>query len=64
VHQEVGFLTGAPELCPTGTPDEIIERLNKSIALGVTSFVISFGRHATADSLALFAKEVIPAFRS
>jgi F420-dependent oxidoreductase-like protein len=64
VHQEVGFLTGAPELCPTGTPDEIIERVKKSLALGITSFVISFGRHVTADSLRLFAKEVLPAFRS
>jgi F420-dependent oxidoreductase-like protein len=60
---EVGFLTGAPELCPTGTPDEIIGRLKKSIALGITSFVISFGRHASAESVRLFAREVIPAFR-
>src|SRR5262249_28074486 len=60
---EVGFLTGAPELCPTGTPDEIIARLKKSIALGITSFVISFGRHASAEAVKLFAREVIPAFR-
>ena len=63
VHQEVGFLTGAPELCPTGTPDEIVARLRRSIALGITSFVISFGRHASAESVRLFAREVIPAFR-
>src|SRR5436853_80486 len=36
VHQEVGFLTGAPGLCPTGMPNEIIERLNKNIASGIT----------------------------
>jgi len=64
VTSEIGFLTRAPELCPTGTPDEIVARLHKSVALGITSFVISFGRHATADSLELFGKEVIPAFRS
>ena len=64
VMSEIGFLTSAPELCPTGTPDEIVARLRKSIDLGITSFVISFGRHATADSLELFGKEVIPAFRS
>lgn len=63
VHQEVGFLTGAPELCPTGTPDEIVERLQKSIAMGASSFVISFGRHAAAESVRLFGREVIPAFR-
>jgi F420-dependent oxidoreductase-like protein len=60
---EVGFLTGAPELCPTGTPDEIVARLKQSVAAGITSFVVSFGRHATAESVRLFAREVIPAFR-
>ena len=63
VHQEVGFLTGAPHLCPTGTPDEIIARLRQSIDLGITTFIISFGRHAAAESVRLFAAEVIPAFR-
>ncbi len=63
VHREVGFLTGAPELCPTGTPDEIISRLRESVQRGISSFVISFGRHAGAESLRLFAREVIPAFR-
>jgi F420-dependent oxidoreductase-like protein len=64
VHQEVGFLTGAPALCPTGTPGEIIERLRKSVAMGVTTFIISFGRHVTAESVRLFGKEVLPALRS
>jgi F420-dependent oxidoreductase-like protein len=63
VHQEVGFLTGAPELCPTGTPDEIVARLRQSVEMGATSFVISFGRHAAAESVRLFGREVIPAFR-
>lgn len=63
VHQEVGFLTGAPELCPTGTPQEIVERLRKSIAMGITTFIINFGRHVDAGSLELFGGEVIPAFR-
>ena len=63
VHAEIGFLTGAPELCPTGTPDEIVARLKQSLAMGITSFVVSFGRHATAQSVKLFGEEVIPAFR-
>ena len=64
VHQEMGFLTGAPELCPTGTPDEVIARVKKSVAMGIQSFVMSFGRHPSTDNLELFAKEVFPAFRS
>jgi F420-dependent oxidoreductase-like protein len=63
VMQEVGFLTGAPELCPTGTPDEIVARLKQSIAMGITTFIVSFGRHAGAETLRLFAREVLPAFR-
>lgn len=64
VHQEIGFLTGAPDLCPTGTPKEIVERLKRSVAMGITTFIISFGRHVTAESVRLFGREVIPAFRS
>jgi len=63
VHQEVGFLTGAPELCPTGTPDEIVRRLRLSIDMGITTFIISFGRHTGAENVRLFGREVIPAFR-
>ncbi len=63
VHNEVGFLTGAPELCPTGTPDEIIARIRRSLNLGITSFIVSFGRRGQASALRLFAREVVPAFR-
>jgi F420-dependent oxidoreductase-like protein len=63
LHQEVGFLTGAPDLCPTGTPDEIVTRLRRSIEMGATNFIISFGRHTGAENVRLFGREVIPAFR-
>jgi F420-dependent oxidoreductase-like protein len=63
VHQEIGFLTGAPELCPTGTPGEIVARLRQSIEMGATTFIMSFGRHAAAEDVRLFGREVIPAFR-
>ena len=63
VLAEVGFLTGAPDLCPTGTPDQIIARVKKNLANGITSWVMSFGRHASPADLALFGKEVIAAFR-
>jgi len=42
-----------------GTPDEIVSRLRESVQRGISSFVISFGRHAGAESLRLFAREVI-----
>jgi alkanesulfonate monooxygenase SsuD/methylene tetrahydromethanopterin reductase-like flavin-dependent oxidoreductase (luciferase family) len=64
VHQEVGFLTGAPSLCPTGMPNEIIERIKKNVAMGITTFIMSFGRHVGAEALRVFGKEVIAAFRS
>ena len=63
VHEEMGFLTGAPDLCPTGMPDEIIARIKRSIDLGITSFIISFGRRSQEKALRLFAREVVPAFR-
>jgi alkanesulfonate monooxygenase SsuD/methylene tetrahydromethanopterin reductase-like flavin-dependent oxidoreductase (luciferase family) len=63
VHQEVGFLTGAPELCLTGTPDEIIDRVRRNVDVGITTFIVSFGRHTGAENVKLFSKEVIPAFR-
>jgi F420-dependent oxidoreductase-like protein len=63
VHAEVGFLTGAPELCLTGTPDEIIARVRQNLGLGITSFIVSFGRHTGLENLRLFARDVLPAFR-
>lgn len=63
VHQEVGFLTGSPELCPTGTPDEIIARIRKNAELGIHKLIINFGRHTGADEIRIFSEEVIPAFR-
>jgi F420-dependent oxidoreductase-like protein len=63
VMGEIGFLAGAPELCPTGTPAEIIERVERNREMGVTSWVLSFGRHASADEIRLFGREVIAAFR-
>jgi F420-dependent oxidoreductase-like protein len=63
VHDELGFLTGAPELCPTGMPDEIIARVKKNVQLGITTLIISFGRKGTEGAVELFGREVIPAFR-
>src|SRR5262249_13609252 len=63
VHEEVGFLSGAPELCLTGTAAEVIAGVRTNLGLGITSFVVSFGRRDFVAQLKLFAREVIPAFR-
>ena len=61
---EVGFLTGAPELCPTGTPDEIIGRVKQNLDLGITTFIMNFGYRPRLEDIRLFSEHVIPAFRS
>jgi hypothetical protein len=38
--------------------------LRKSVAMGVTTFIMSFGRHVTAESVRLFGEEVLPALRA
>jgi F420-dependent oxidoreductase-like protein len=50
------------DLAITGTPEQCIERVRKSLALGITTFVLSFGRRPRSDALELFAERVLPAF--
>jgi alkanesulfonate monooxygenase SsuD/methylene tetrahydromethanopterin reductase-like flavin-dependent oxidoreductase (luciferase family) len=63
VCAELPFLSGGPELNITGTPEQCIERVQRTIAMGATSFIISFGRNPSVEMLQLFAERVIPAFR-
>ncbi|MBM4242894.1 MAG: TIGR03560 family F420-dependent LLM class oxidoreductase [Deltaproteobacteria bacterium] len=63
VRAELPFLSGGDDLAITGTPEQCIERVQKSIDMGATSFVISFGRNPQVAMLELFAERVIPAFR-
>ncbi|HZR84377.1 MAG TPA: TIGR03560 family F420-dependent LLM class oxidoreductase [Candidatus Binatia bacterium] len=63
VRAEVPFLAGGDDLMIAGTPDECIERVRKTVAMGATSFVLSFGRNPSIASLELFAERVVPAFR-
>ena len=37
--------------------------LRRSIGMGITTFIISFGRYAVAEDVRLFGREVLPAFR-
>jgi F420-dependent oxidoreductase-like protein len=63
VLNEVAFLAGGRDLIIAGTPQQCIERVQKSVAMGATSFVLSFGRNPSLEALELFAEQVIPAFR-
>jgi F420-dependent oxidoreductase-like protein len=63
VHRDFGVLSPGPELALVGTPDEIIHRVEQAVVLGATTFIMAFGREAGSESLRLFGKHVIPAFR-
>jgi F420-dependent oxidoreductase-like protein len=60
---ELGFLDGSPDLALTGTPDEIRARIEKNRALGVTAFIMSFGRAVDPADVLLFGREVVAAYR-
>jgi alkanesulfonate monooxygenase SsuD/methylene tetrahydromethanopterin reductase-like flavin-dependent oxidoreductase (luciferase family) len=63
VRSEVPFLAGGADLIIAGTPEECIERVRKTVAMGATTLVLSFGRNPAIASLELFAERVLPAFR-
>lgn len=63
VFDELGFLDGAPDLALTGTPDEIRARIARNQQLGVTAFVMSFGRHTDPEDVRRFGREVIASYR-
>ena len=45
VLDEMPFLAGGRDLIIAGTPEQCIERVRQTIALGATSLVLSFGRN-------------------
>ena len=63
VRTSLPFLSGGDDLIIAGTPDECIERIERSAAMGITSLIMSFGRAVDLDALELFAQKVLPAFR-
>lgn len=63
VLAELGFLDGAPALALLGTPDEIRSRVEQNRALGLSGFLMSFGRGADPEHVRLFAREVVAAYR-
>src|SRR5262245_15204443 len=46
-----------------GTPDQVIERIRRHVALGCTLFVVEFFGRDTREPAGLFAERVMPAFR-
>lgn len=44
-------------------PEQIVERLNEYVALGVEHFIVRFANFPNTDSVELFAEQVIPHFR-
>ena len=46
-----------------GTPDRVVAGLRAKMARGVTDFAVMFGDLGLDDTLALFAREVMPALR-
>ena len=63
LREELGFLDASTELSLTGTPDEIQARVERNRALGVTAFVMSFGRRTDPEDVRLFGREIAAAYR-
>lgn len=53
----------APDFWLIGTPEEMREQIQRYIDIGVTHWIMAVGAPFDREMLALFAKEVIPAFR-
>jgi F420-dependent oxidoreductase-like protein len=62
IRAELPFLSGGDDLIIAGTPDECIERVQRSAAMGITKLILSFGRVPSVEALELFAEKVLPAF--
>jgi alkanesulfonate monooxygenase SsuD/methylene tetrahydromethanopterin reductase-like flavin-dependent oxidoreductase (luciferase family) len=51
-----------PENAIAGTPDDVAAELQRWVDAGVTHFQLRFADFPRTDSLALFAREVLPRF--
>jgi len=63
IQAELPFLSSGRELIIAGTPEQCIERVQRSLDMGVTSLILSFGRNPRVETLELFAESVVAAFR-
>jgi F420-dependent oxidoreductase-like protein len=63
LREELGFLDASTELSLTGTPEEIRARVERNRALGVTAFIMSFGRRTDPEDVRLFGTQIAAAYR-
>jgi F420-dependent oxidoreductase-like protein len=56
----LGSFGDIDEIAVNGTPDRVVEGFRKKMEAGVTEFTILFGDFGTAETLELFATEVMP----
>jgi F420-dependent oxidoreductase-like protein len=59
----LGGFADIDKVAVAGTPGRVIDGLRAKVARGVTDFAVMFGDLGQEDSLALFAREVMPALR-
>ena len=63
ILEDLPFLGGGADWVIAGTPDQCIERVQKTIDAGATTLLLNFGRNPNPEILQMFAETVIPAFR-
>lgn len=63
-EERIGNFADLDTVAVAGTPDQVIAGLKAKQAAGVRDFAILFGDLGEADTLRVFAAEVIPALRS
>ena len=60
---DLPFLGGGKDWIIAGTPEQCIERVQKTINAGATTLLLNFGRNPAPEALRIFAETVMPAFR-
>lgn len=63
VVTELPFLSSGEDLIIAGRPEQCVERIQKTIEMGATHLMLSFGRRPTIETLELFSSEVMAHFR-
>lgn len=63
ILSELPFLGGGEDWIIAGTPDQCIERVQKTIDAGATTLLLNFGRNPSPETIQMFAETVIPTFR-
>lgn len=63
VLSELPFLSGGEDLIIAGRAERCIERVQKTIDMGATTLILSFGRQPRIETIELFATDVISKFR-